>query len=82
MNTKRTKWLLAMLGVGALLAVGGLTATLEESAAQQPRSAVAAPEITTGETTTETTAPPAPETSVAVPPFTTPPYTNTTGEPH
>ncbi|WP_234794141.1 hypothetical protein [Mycolicibacterium flavescens] len=82
MNTKRIKLLLAMAGAGALLAMGGLTAVLEQSVAQPAPAVVAAPEISTGETSTKTTAPSAPETSVAVPPFTTPPYTNTTGEPH
>nr|WP_194945719.1 hypothetical protein [Mycolicibacterium malmesburyense] len=81
MDSRRLKLLLAMFGVGAVFAMGGLTVAYAESNSATRAPIVAAPELTTGETSTRSTAPSAPETAVAVPPITTAPYTIPTGEP-
>lgn len=81
LNSKRLKLLLAMIGIGAVSAMSGLTLVYADNHSAMRAPAVAAPDLTTGETSTKSTAPSAPETSVAVPPITTPPYTIPTGEP-
>lgn len=81
MGSKRTKLVLAMVGTGAVLAMGGLTLALDGDYSAQQSPAVASAERTADETSTKTTARGVPETSVAVPPITTPPYTIPTGEP-
>ncbi|OBB48175.1 MULTISPECIES: hypothetical protein [unclassified Mycobacterium] len=80
MNSRRLKLLLAMVGTGAVFA-SGLTLAYAETHSATGAPAVAAPQLTTGETSTKSTAPSTPETSVAVPPITTAPYTIPTGEP-
>ena len=80
MDSKQLKLMLGMAGVGAVLAMGGLTVTFDGdgSAAQAPAVAVAERADDSAEGTTVRGVP---ETSFAVPPITTAPYTIPTGEP-
>lgn len=80
MNSKRTKLVLAMVGAGAVLAMGGLTVAVSDDGSAQQATAVAKADRN-DDTSTETKVTGVPETSVAVPPITTPPYTIPTGEP-
>jgi hypothetical protein len=65
-QTKQVKVVLASIGAGALLAMGGLGVALNASPAELG-TASEGPEMTLGETTTTTTAPTEPETPIATP---------------
>ncbi|HEX2211923.1 MAG TPA: hypothetical protein VHH12_00335, partial [Mycobacterium sp.] len=74
------KFVLAMVGAGAVLAMGALTVAVSDDRPGRDATAAASADRN-DDTSTETKVTGVPETSVAVPPITTPPYTIPTGEP-
>ena len=69
MQSQRFKVLAAMVGAGAVVAMGALSLTLGQHGFG-PATTVSEPTATLGETVTTTTPPPQPVTSLATPPFT------------
>jgi hypothetical protein len=74
-NSKQIKFLTAIFGAGAVVAMGALVVASNSTSAAEPLipGPVTTSEVTTGETITETVVPEAPATSAATPDITTTP---------
>jgi hypothetical protein len=82
MNSNRIKLASAVVGAGAVLAMGGLTLAVDDGGVARQAPVVAGADLKAAdEDSTTTKQRGVPETSVAVPPITTPPFTIPTGEP-
>lgn len=73
MKSKQLKFVAAVIGAGAAVAMGLLGAALSDAPARTGTVTVVSDEMTLGETITETTAPATPETTIIEPAVTAEP---------